>query len=131
MSWLRRQRKLLIVLPFVLVTLVSTWAIGAVASTQRQQARDQDKAVERQVEACHERAADRDVLRTVVDVSTSSGARDLTKVEGFAALDPLLQTYLVNLSIGPPTPADQPSLHDKLLKLLPPIDCTEVEALLR
>lgn len=77
---------------------------------------------------CVDRRTDREVLRQVVDIATtsSSGSRiDLTIVPGFADLDANTQAFITNLSaaINSAPPASRNVLHDELLDRLPPINC--------
>lgn len=75
--------------------------------------------------ACQDRRDGRQVLREVVIKATEPGQRvDLTKIPGFADLDPATRTYISNLSAGlnVSTP-DQIPLRDRLLALIPPLDC--------
>lgn len=110
-AWLKRHWK--IVGPYLLITAVFFGGLRAVEAEGHQR--------------CLDRKADRDVLRQVVDISTTtSGASvDLTKVPGFADLDAAQQLYLRNLStaISQSAPPARQTLHDQLLAKLPPIDC--------
>lgn len=109
-----RKRWLLVVGAYALIVLASASGLWAL-----------QKAGEH---ACHERASDREVLREVVDIATgnASGPVDLTKIGGFNQLSPSTQEYLRNLSrslsAGADAETDVP-LHDRLVALLPPIQC--------
>lgn len=75
---------------------------------------------------CDGRRDGREVLRELVVQATSPGQSvDLTKVPGFDGLDEATQVYLENVSasLNRGTPSDQQTVRDRLLALVPPIDC--------
>lgn len=114
----------LVILPFLLVIGVAMWTVHAVEVEGDARL----TAVEKEAhERCLDRRSDREVLRQLVDISTTSsnGRIDLTKVPGFHEVDPVTQTYLRNLSeqlVGA-TPSNRQTLHDQMLAKIPPIDC--------
>lgn len=112
-TYTHRQRVALIVGPYLLVVLVAFG--GAVRFEQTDHS------------ACVERRDLIAAVRQVVDIATtpSGGPVDLSKITGFDRLDEPTQNYLRNLSmqLTKANPAGEPSLHDRLLVLIPPITC--------
>lgn len=108
-----RWRSLLIVAPYLLVVAASFFGFRHIENV-----RNQD---------CLKARDGRTVLRQVVVEATKPGrAIDLTHVPGFDNLDPAMQTYLTNLSAGlngPSETATTVPLRDRLLDLIPPINC--------
>lgn len=78
---------------------------------------------------CLNQRDNRTVLREVVIEATNTtgtgGSFDLTRIPGFVDLDEPTQTYFRNLSaaLSQAPPGDQRSLRDRLLPLVPPIEC--------
>lgn len=78
---------------------------------------------------CLNQRDNRTVLREVVIEATSTNnggpGFDLTRIPGFADLDEPSQTYFRNLSaaLSQAPPGDQRSLRDRLLPLVPPLNC--------
>lgn len=76
---------------------------------------------------CVDRQDDRQVLRQVVIVSTTSASSslDLTRIPGFDRLDETTKTFVRNLSaaIAASSPSTRKALQDELLGQLPTIDC--------
>lgn len=109
-----RRRWLLIVVPYLFVAGAGTYGLHLL----------EDEAHQR----CLDRQTDRQVLRQVVDIATTTsggGQLDLTIVPGFDDLDPQTQTFITNLShaISSEPPSTRNALHDELLNQLPSIDC--------
>lgn len=111
----RRWSSLLIFAPYLLVVAASFFGFRHIENV-----RNQD---------CLKARDGRAVLRQVVVEATKPGrAIDLTHVPGFDDLDPAMQAYLSNLSAGLNGPTDQTAttvvpLRDRLLALVPPIEC--------
>ena len=80
-----------------------------------------------QIEGCRRSRDERSAMRKVVDIATapSGGPVDLTRIEGFDALDESSKTWVRNLSakLAAGNTPGQPSLHDQLIAQLPDIDC--------
>lgn len=80
-----------------------------------------------QIENCHGRQQDRAAVKSIVDIATtpSGGPVDLTKIAGFDKLDTNSQEWIRNLSaeLTKANPPGAPSLHDRLIANLPPIEC--------
>ena len=108
-----RTRLALIVGPYVLIVLVFFAGVRGLEAQDHK--------------ACVQRSNLNETVRAVVNtaVPNASGPVDLTKIAGFDQLDESTQAYLVNLSnaLSKANPPGEPSLHDRLLALIPPVDC--------
>lgn len=108
-----RKRVALIVGPYLLIVAVFFAGVRGLEAQDHK--------------ACVERRDLISAVRQVVDIATTptGGPVDLSKISGFDRLDESTQTYLINLSaaLSKANPPGQPSLHDRLLKLIPLIDC--------
>ncbi len=120
----RRWRRLYVIGPYLFIVLVGFLGFRSI-ETQAQDIKAEAEG------RCQDRKDAREVLREVVDISTSGSGTatiDFTAVAGFDQLDPETQTYLVALGMAlqsRTSTADNAGepLHDRLLAKLPTIQC--------
>lgn len=115
---------LLLVGPYVAVVAVASLSLAQYTSEKDARV----SAVEAQQHAdCLQAADGRRVLRTVVEEATAPGRPvNLTAIPGFEQLDPTMQTYLQNLASAlAARDPDEAPLRDRLLALIPELDCPE------
>lgn len=124
-----RQRTALLMLfwlgPYLLLGLTGYFAIHAYRNEVDTRSAHEHQE---QVNACHQRAEDRDALRQTIVLATSGGSGvDLTTVEGFDRLDLFQQDYLRNLTarLTTSSPEQRKRFQDNLLAELPQITCQE------
>lgn len=107
----QRRGWLLIVVPYLLIVAVATWA-----GVQYQHSLDI---------GCHRQRDDRTALRALVvkAYQPSSPGLDLATIQGFDELDPATQSYLRNLSAAINAGGNTANREQDALATIPPITC--------